>query len=77
MNAELAKAIRYVKTHFSHNDYETVLSIHARGYVWKQMEFRALNSISIDQLRELLGQNIVGQEKPSVPEYKQEVDLSP
>lgn len=63
MNQELVKSINYIKKYFGHNDYETVLSMHARGYVWKQIEFRALNDISIDQLRELLGQQSVDSSK--------------
>lgn len=59
ISTDVLKSIEYVRKHFGYKDFEPVLSMHARGHVWREPQFRALNNITIDQLRELLGQQSV------------------
>lgn len=75
---EIQHAIDYIKTYFgSVSEYKAILRKHEKEPNSWEGNLRGLNGLSIDQLRELLfGQNIEVQDKPSVPEYEQQTNLS-
>lgn len=70
----LVRAINYIQKYYTPSEYFIFLELHEEGYEWTE-ELKALNVLSIDQLREL-----IGQPQPSLAAQEideQQTNLSP